>query len=748
MGQLVIPGFRLRPADPSRETGGATSTWVGTRESDGARVLVVRDPVGCARDYARYLELVIDGMVPVADAFDLDMGVAVVYADPPRHRLAEVVDELGDLPRGQVLGILRRVCAVVGAMTSAGLPAPQLTVEHIGVGPDGSIWLCESAIGSAPDGATGRDLASAAAVSAREADVPTLDARGELESSAIAGLLSLAADLLPPDALATLGLDDVGAEWSGLGALIATLDQAHRAGASLTLDDVDAGLRSIGSPDPLAVPDGWDRPGMDELVRMMRARAGELDDAPARRGGRLRLSRARFAAPTGSPVPRGRGQTARSAAGHVAPDVAGSASAEAARLRDAVRVVLPTADQAAPGPSAPGSVGSASAEAARLRDAVRVVLPTADQAAPGPSAPGWVGSASSEAARSRDAVRVVLPPADQAAAGPAPESLAGIGVDRSAGIPLPVEAGPARRSLTDGCASAGHAASSTVPGQRREPASTSGRGLPSRRSGRRPVGMIRRSRGGVRPPRSIAVGGVGRARSPLAGVAPAWEWLAQAPVRYLPVMGLALVLSALVFVRLAGGSKPMASGPATQPPAATTTATSRTLPISAKPVPSSGGPSAAGTPSKSRSSPTSSATAPTLADPLADLSGPLTYSVVVAQALADLRAEAWATLDLGIVRELNAPESEAFKADSAAVSKAAERGLRYTGLEFVVRKATARPAPGPDAERIVLDAEVDSSPFTISAPDGRTTTTPGRDAALVHLELLWSGERWQVATTE
>ena len=712
MGQLVIPGFRLRPADPSRETGGATSTWVGTRESDGARVLVVRDPVGCARDYARYLELVIDGMVPVADAFDLDMGVAVVYADPPRHRLAEVVDELGDLPRGQVLGILRRVCAVVGAMTSAGLPAPQLTVEHIGVGPDGSIWLCESAIGSAPDGATGRDLASAAAVSAREADVPTRDARGELESSAIAGLLSLAADLLPPDALAALGLDDVGAEWSGLGALIATLDQAHRAGASLTLDDVDAGLRSIGSPEPLAVPDGWDRPGMDELVRMMRARAGELDDAPARRGGRLRLSRARFAAPTGSPVPRGRGQTARSAAGHVAPDVAGSASAEAARLRDAVRVVLP--------------------------------------------------------------------PTDQAAAGPALESMAGIGVDRSAGIPLPVEAGPARRSLTDGCASAGHVASSTVPGQRREPASTSGRGLPSRRSGRRPVGMIRRSRGGVRPRRSIAVGGVGRARSPLAGVAPAWEWLAQAPVRYLPVMGLALVLSALVFVRLAGGPKPMASGPATQPPAATTTATSRTLPISAKPVPSSAGPSAAttlptsrsaavptattpsttattpspgarpsaaGTPSKSQSSPTSSATAPTLADPLADLTGPLTNPVVVAQALADLRAEAWATLDLGIVRELNAPESDAFKADSAAVSKAAERGLRYTGLEFVVLKATARPAPGPDAERIVLDAEVDSSPFTIRGPDGRTTTTPGRDAALVHLELLWSGKRWQVATT-
>ncbi|GAA1747859.1 hypothetical protein [Nostocoides vanveenii] len=746
MGQLVIPGFRLRPADPSRETGGATSTWVGTRESDGARVLVVRDPVGCARDYARYLELVIDGMVPVADAFDLDMGVAVVYADPPRHRLAEVVDELGDLPRGQVLGILRHVCAVVGAMTSAGLPAPQLTLEHIGVGPDGSIWLCESAIGSAPDGATGRDLASAAAVSAREADVPTRDARGELESSAIAGLLSLAADLLPPDALAALGLDDVGAEWSGLGALIATLDQAHRAGASLTLDDVDAGLRSIGSPEPLAVPDGWDRPGMDELVRMMRARAGELDDAPARRGGRLRLSRARFAAPTGSPVPRGRGQTARSAAGHVAPDVAGSASAEAARLRDAVRVVLPPAGQAAPGPSAPGSVGSASAEAARLRDAVRVVLP----------------------------------PAGQAAAGPAPESRAGIGVDRSAGIPLPVEAGPARRSLTDGCASAGHAASSTVPGQRREPASTSGRGLPSRRSGRRPVGMIRRSRGGVRPRRSIAVGGVGRARSPLAGVAPAWEWLAQAPVRYLPVMGLALVLSALVFVRLAGGPKPMASGPATQPPAGTTTATSRTLPISAKPVPSSAGPSAAtplptsrsaavptattpsttatapspgarpsaaGTPSKSQSSPTSSATAPTLADPLADLTGPLTNPVVVAQALADLRAEAWATLDLGIVRELNAPESEAFKADSAAVSKAAERGLRYTGLEFVVLKATARPAPGPDAERIVLDAEVDSSAFTIRGPDGRTTTTPGRDAALVHLELLWSGERWQVATT-
>lgn len=292
--------------------------------------------------------------------------------------------------------------------------------------------------------------------------------------------------------------------------------------------------------------------------------------------------------------------------------------------------------------------------------------------------------------------------------------------------------------------------------------------------------MIRRSRGGVRPRRSIAVGGVGRARSPLAGVAPAWEWLAQAPVRYLPVMGLALVLSALVFVRLAGGPKPMASGPATQPPAATTTATSRTLPISAKPVPSSAGPSAAtplptsrsaavptattpsttatapspgarpsaaGTPSKSQSSPTSSATAPTLADPLADLTGPLTNPVVVAQALADLRAEAWATLDLGIVRELNAPESDAFKADSAAVSKAAERGLRYTGLEFVVLKATARPAPGPDAERIVLDAEVDSSAFTIRGPDGRTTTTPGRDAALVHLELLWSGERWQVATT-
>ena len=273
-----------RPADPSRETGGATSTWVGTRESDGARVLVVRDPVGCARDYARYLELVIDGMVPVADAFDLDMGVAVVYADPPRHRLAEVVDELGDLPRGQVLGILRHVCAVVGAMTSAGLPAPQLTVEHIGVGPDGSIWLCESAIGSAPDGATGRDLASAAAVSAREADVPTRDARGELESSAIAGLLSLAADLLPPDALAALGLDDVGAEWSGLGALIATLDQAHR--ALVCLEQV-----------PLAVDgNAGERFLLDEHVSHRVAHLGQLGRgeigfAPHRRKPRRRQQR-------------------------------------------------------------------------------------------------------------------------------------------------------------------------------------------------------------------------------------------------------------------------------------------------------------------------------------------------------------------------------------------------------------------------------------------------------------------------
>ncbi len=92
---------------------------------------------------------------------------------------------------------------------------------------------------------------------------------------------------------------------------------------------------------------------------------------------------------------------------------------------------------------------------------------------------------------------------------------------------------------------------------------------------------------------------------------------------------------------------------------------------------------------------------------------------------------------------LDAPRSAALRADSAALARARADRVRYVGLEFTVRSARGR-AAGASADRVVLDAVVDTSAFTVTGPDGHTTRVPAQRGSALRLHLAWSGSRWQV----
>lgn len=134
-----------------------------------------------------------------------------------------------------------------------------------------------------------------------------------------------------------------------------------------------------------------------------------------------------------------------------------------------------------------------------------------------------------------------------------------------------------------------------------------------------------------------------------------------------------------------------------------------------------------------------------------DPTSPATRALGLARDLADLRTRAWADLDLRTAALLNAAGSPAAAADAAALRRARATGLRYDGLEFLVRDATATDvttAAGEEASLVALDVRMDVSAYAIRQADGSLTRRAESADQQVRLILAWSGHRWQITRVE
>lgn len=135
---------------------------------------------------------------------------------------------------------------------------------------------------------------------------------------------------------------------------------------------------------------------------------------------------------------------------------------------------------------------------------------------------------------------------------------------------------------------------------------------------------------------------------------------------------------------------------------------------------------------------------PAMEGVLGDPAAPQTDPLALVQALADLRARAWTTLDLGLLTELNAADSAALSADRVVVRRALSEGLRYRDLEFTVTSADTR-TDAPRAGTVLIDAVIDTSPYAVVPAGAAQAPVPAVTGRPVTLTLAWSGWRWQVA---
>ncbi len=624
-----IPGHRVRPIGSAP----GLVRLIGTRERDGARVAVTvaAQPVS-PTDQAAWLRLRAPGTLPVTEFVDTEDGLAIIYADPPRHTLAELV-ERAPLPAAQVVYAVTTVLQGLRRISGAGLwhgdiGPDAVWVTHAGevlLGDLGAAALESNAAGTARPTLTGHDQHSPSVSHASGEEAPAL-AEPDPAWVTAAGLglaAALLCDLAPSTtAVARLGLDAGDSQRRELAELVAGIQAAVDAGMSVSPAELRARLIDAAAPEPLDVPREWAREA-DDLAGRLRAMmaSGQTEPRSTRpwAGARLRV-----------PNPG----TKRGATSAGSPRRPAASRAAEALSPSRHSVTYPAAPAPAPSPSrsnSPSPSTRATGVLSRWRSA-------AAQRAEAP-------------AQSRRAASRAAPRTGQAAA------------PRRAGSPRP-SLGPGR-----------------------------------------------------------------------AGAAEVWAWISAAPQRYLPVMALALLLSGALAMLATG-----LAGSDAQPAAAA---------ASARVADPPGGathdiPSAA--PSETEAVP---GTQPPIAtDPVADLSGPLTDPDGLAQALSDLRAQAWLDLDPAILDTLNVAGSTAAREDAAALARARRDRLSYAGLDFTIRSATSASVGAPDAERVVLDAIVDTSAFTITRADGRTTRVAAASAAPVRMVLAWSGDRWQVAQVE
>lgn len=261
-----IPGYRLRPVGSS---GAGRQRLIGTREHDGIRVSVVIAAPGsetvAGEQRPRYLQARLPGVVPVSAFLDTSGGVAVIAVEPPRHTLAELLDR-GPLSAPEIGYAVLAVTSALAELARAGLGHPPVRTEHLFVDPGGEVLL-------GGFGVTGVPLT---------------------EREAVAAGLELAAELLadvgPSTAsVARLGLDAGDSQRRELAQVVAELGSARSAGADLGPAQVRDRLTRVCPPQPLRLPEQWQREQGD-LAGRLRARAVEdILDLGSPRGSGLRI---------------------------------------------------------------------------------------------------------------------------------------------------------------------------------------------------------------------------------------------------------------------------------------------------------------------------------------------------------------------------------------------------------------------------------------------------------------------------
>ncbi|MFZ1485636.1 hypothetical protein, partial [Nostocoides sp.] len=227
-----------------------------------------------------------------------------------------------------------------------------------------------------------------------------------------------------------------------------------------------------------------------------------------------------------------------------------------------------------------------------------------------------------------------------------------------------------------------------------------------------------------------------------------WEWVAGTPARYLPLVLIAVVVSAIVLVAMALGGTTTRGTPASAEPHTPGVRSTSGSVAGAGSLAGQGHPSAAVPNATSATTPawvTESASAgPRVDDPLTGAQAPREDPLRVVQALSDLRARAWQSLDRLLLARVSAPDSPAATTDRRAFDRAIDAGLHYSGLEFRVRSARASSPGGSGSDRVAIAAVIDSSAFTIEAADGSMTSVPPAPGARVLMVVDWDGARWRV----
>jgi len=110
------------------------------------------------------------------------------------------------------------------------------------------------------------------------------------------------------------------------------------------------------------------------------------------------------------------------------------------------------------------------------------------------------------------------------------------------------------------------------------------------------------------------------------------------------------------------------------------------------------------------------------------------------QQLADARAAAWTSRSLDALPRVDLPGSAALRSDRADVATLLDRGLRYSGLRFVVtgaRVETATPA------RATVRVGLVTAAYTVRDRAGGTVRKPA-SSRTVTLELRWADGGWRI----
>lgn len=225
---------------------------------------------------------------------------------------------------------------------------------------------------------------------------------------------------------------------------------------------------------------------------------------------------------------------------------------------------------------------------------------------------------------------------------------------------------------------------------------------------------------------------VGRHRAEVVGVIPVWRRAST-----LRTVGGAAFVGLLAGILMLTGNDPPATagrGSTTATPASATAGrAAQSLRSAATPLDTTGRMHRPG------NATSSAADSPVAVSPQQQL---LRSPATVLQRLVDARARAWTSGRPGELSNSVAPGSTAYRADSADLSTARQRGVRYVGLSFRVHEAHLLTGSSSTPQ---VEATVDRSGY-VAREGGRSTPVAAAPAQHVRIALLSTPAGWRIVS--